>query len=73
MNTAVKEMTQKINMENTLVIWQDNEEGVIQHAIVLEPYNDCISISQNGHDIDLYYENVDEFCKALKQLKKNKR
>jgi len=64
----------KLNSESTLknstVLWQNSEEnGVGEPALLIESYNGCIIITQDGNHINLNYESVQEFCKILKQCK----
>lgn len=55
-------------------MWQtDPEEGVAEPAILIENYSDTIALTQNGSVINLNYESVDEFCKHLRKLLKNRK
>lgn len=64
-------MIEKVNRPNSHIIWQQAEEdGIAEPAILVEPYNDVMQISQDGSVINLNYKSVDEFCKVLRKLKK---
>jgi hypothetical protein len=66
-------MTETTN-KNAKVIWQQVEEGegVAEPALLIEPYKDVVRIGQDGDAIQINYESIDEICKALKQIKKNR-
>lgn len=53
---------------SSIVIWQEVEEGVGEPAILLTPWSDVITITQEGKSINLNYETVKELCKQLKTL-----
>lgn len=63
-------MTDKVSRPNSYVIWQEVEDGVGEPALLIEPFHDCLQISQAGSVINLNYESVDELCKLLKRIKK---
>jgi hypothetical protein len=65
-------MTEKTR-QDSLIIWQEQEEGVPEPAILFEPYGDVIAITVEDNVININYESVDEICKALKNLKKNRK
>lgn len=65
-------MTEKIGSKNAHIIWQqtgDEENPVAERPLLIETYNDVISIGQEGKSINLNYGSIDELCKLLKKLK----
>jgi hypothetical protein len=59
--------------KNSLIVWQeDPEDGVAEKPVLLECYNDVIAMTQGDNTINLNYETVAEFCKALKKCEPGK-
>jgi len=56
------------------VLWQnsmDNEDEMPgEPALLIEKYNDIISIRQEDRYININLEMIDELCKRLKQINK---
>lgn len=66
-------MIEKVSRPNSHIIWQQTEEdGVAEPALLLEPFNDVIQLSQDGNVINLNYESLEELCKLLRKLKKER-
>lgn len=63
-------MTEKVGRPNSHIIWQEVEDGVGEPALLFEPFNDCLQVSQAGAVINVNYQSIDELCKLLKKLKK---
>jgi hypothetical protein len=66
-------MTTTVN-KDSIVIWQEtkNEDmPVSEPALVITPFSDTIYIEQEGHQINLNYGSLDEFCRVLRSMKKH--
>jgi hypothetical protein len=65
-------MTEK-NYKESWTLWQEVEDGLGEPAIVVELYSDgMVCLTQEGRDININYESIDELCKLLKKLKNGK-
>jgi hypothetical protein len=56
--------------KDSLIIWQDIEEGVGEPALLLERFSDSICITQEDNRVSLNYDTISELCKRLNQFKK---
>lgn len=66
-------MTERIAKES-FTLWQESsEDSVPEPAFLIVPHSDVVRIQQGGDQILLNYESVDELCKVLKQIKKNRK
>lgn len=62
-------MTEK-NHEESYTLWQEaGEDSVSEKPLIVSSYSDVICISQEGREINVNYESVNELCKLLKKLK----
>lgn len=53
--------------KNAIILWQeDPEDGVAEKPILIEYYNDVISLTQEDNRISLNYESVKELISCLK-------
>lgn len=52
---------------------KEHSDGFPEQSIVIERYDDIISIQQEKDSINLNYESIDELCKLLKKLKREKK
>jgi len=58
---------------NSVVLWQSQEDGLAEPAILIEPYYDVIRVGSSTGHIQLNYESLEEFIKALRQAAKNRK
>lgn len=58
--------------KNAAVLWQTNNDGIGEQALLVECYIGCIQITQDGQRINVNYEIVKELCKLLKQCEEPK-
>lgn len=56
--------------EKDAVMWQTSDEGVAEPALLVEFYNDVITIRQGSNYIMINYESVAELTRLLKSRKK---
>lgn len=54
--------------KDDVVLWQETE-GIPQPALLIEFFDECITITQENKYISLNYESVNELCKVLKSRK----
>lgn len=59
------------NAKQSYTFWQTDSEYPEQ-PIIIEVYEGCISLNQNGNDVLLSTEHLLEFIKELKTLKTKK-
>jgi hypothetical protein len=64
--------TRTSTSKDSHVLWQENEDGIEEPALLIEPFSDVISITQKAVSFNLTYEAVDEFCRVLKKIKAEK-
>jgi hypothetical protein len=61
----------ELTAQDSWVFWQrDDETGVGEEAILIEKYSDTISLTCNGHSINLNYDSLNELLKLLRRIKK---
>jgi len=58
---------------DSIVIWQSQEPGVSEPAILIEPYSDVMRVTSEGGYIQINYESLEEFVKALRQAAKQRK
>lgn len=61
-------MTDTAQKDST-VLWQQQEDGMPEPALLIEAYGDVIQITQEDQRINLNYRSVKELCSVLKSLK----
>ena len=64
-------MIENFIQKGSKILWQTfDEEGTPpEAAIVVQPYSDCIQISQSGNEIRLNYHHAIELIKILRTIK----
>ena len=65
------DMISTIGSKHAQVIWQEDEEGTPEKAILVTDY-ECgglIEIKQGESEIDVNYESIPELIKAMKTVK----
>ena len=64
-------MISTVSNKHAQVIWQEDEEGTPEKAILVTDY-ECgglIEIKQGESEIDVNYESIPELIKAMKTVK----
>lgn len=64
-------MTYGVGSKYTQVIWQEDDEGIPEKAIVVTPYDGSglVEIKQGRSEIYVNYESIPELMKAMKAVK----
>lgn len=53
------------------VLWQISADDIIpEPAILIDGYRNTINLSQNGNEILINYESLEELIKTMRMLKK---
>lgn len=65
--------TTTIFRSGSVVIWPDQQDGDgagMEHALAVQPYDDCIVIEQNGNLLNVPRYALDALIKTLREMKK---
>ena len=65
------DMIYTVSNEHAQVIWQDDEEGIPEKAILVTNFSGSglIEIKQGDAEINVNYESIPELIKAMKAVK----
>ena len=56
--------------EPRAILWQEKkDDGLIEKAIVIEIYEDCLTLVQDGQEIIILHDCVEPFIKMLRMAK----
>lgn len=59
--------------QKAFVMWQnDPKDGVPEPAILIERYSGTISVTQEGRSVIINDESIEELCRHLRKLLKEK-
>lgn len=64
------------NAKQSWTCWQtDNDDGIAEPALLIEDFygSNIIGITQGNNRININYQSIDELCKHLKSIIKNKK
>ena len=64
-------MTATVGNKHAQVIWQEDEEGIPEKAILVTNYpgSGLIEIKQGESEVSVNYESIPELIKAMKTVK----
>lgn len=63
----------RLNSEESYTLWQEWAESPSEPAIVVEVFDDIVSLQSDNGYVNLNYHHIDELCKLLKRIKKEKK
>lgn len=59
------------NSKESWTLWQKARKGIVKHpALIFQKFDEFVGIEQEGQNIAINYESIDEVCKQLKEIKK---
>jgi hypothetical protein len=64
-------MTETCN-NNTVCVWQDceDEDNTGEPAILVKGYTGILELNQNGNEVLINFESMEEIIKAMRAMKK---
>lgn len=62
-------MVQSVNNDKAIIMWQTQEDGAPEEALLLTPFFGCFTIENGKTEINVNYESIDDLIKALKKMK----